>query len=656
MKSIQNILRDKDKMNKIIYKIHQYSSYASSYSPSNILLDTPSDVNLRWSTTTNDHRQYLILEYDPSIVSTITFGKFNKIHVCNIKEMKISVSFDNKKYIEIFYGGLKNDTINETHNLLYYNGEYIISKYMKIEPLASWGMNFNYTIWYVELKGITDMKFQDIIDKRQMENDIKMYKNIVKKYTERILRQENQVEKFINKGQYEELEEYIKNMDIRKFYEYVNKSKYTGKWEEIKKNKKEWPCARGGHQMICNRKGIYLYGGWDGLGELGDLWVYNETWKCIHKDNINNFEETNLPMSHNINLCGGTKDDVIINITRETTPGKRSCHKMCTDGDRLFLTGKYIPTTDRNGDSNNSELWIFDDKWVLYDSRGDVTTNMYDHYLLHTGKEIYMFGGKTTNFDDEFGGLYKVEIDNKNKSAQWTKLLDSKKQSNASPTIKGRLGHVTLHIDTYEYPNTLAIIGGQRGKEYFKSISLYSLDTWTVYESIPFPINTDGRVLQRSILYNNDIIVLFTYGKDKESRLDISKLYSYSLIYKTWNEVEIDFKGPMPRTAHQFIFWVDKFYLFGGNVVDERQNDFWTLDLTKMSYEDARRCAIMTVRKHKFLEMYKEDTRSGLKYLRSKVKECVVDKYTKRIFEDTCYEIFERTSDTYEDIKQYINE
>ena len=65
--------------------------------------------------------------------------------------------------------------------------------------------------------------------------------------------------------------------------------------------------------------------------------------------------------------------------------------------------------------------------------------------------------------------------------------------------------------------------------------------------------------------------------------------------------------------------------------------------------------AFMTVRKHKFFEIYKNDTQEGLKYLRSKVKECVVDRYTKRIFEDTCYEIFKRKRDALEDIEQYIN-
>lgn len=29
-------------------------------------------------------------------------------------------------------------------------------RYIKLEPLESWGSNFNYSLWYVELHGIDD--------------------------------------------------------------------------------------------------------------------------------------------------------------------------------------------------------------------------------------------------------------------------------------------------------------------------------------------------------------------------------------------------------------------------------------------------------------------------------------------------------------------
>ena len=50
-----------------------------------------------------------------------------------------------------------------------------------------------------------------------------------------------------------------------------------------------WPCARGGHQLCLdvNAQLIYLFGGWDGIQELSDFWVFNingKQWKCLSRD------------------------------------------------------------------------------------------------------------------------------------------------------------------------------------------------------------------------------------------------------------------------------------------------------------------------------------------------------------------------------------
>ena len=50
-----------------------------------------------------------------------------------------------------------------------------------------------------------------------------------------------------------------------------------------------WPCARGGHQLCLdvNAQLIYLFGGWDGMQELSDFWVFNvngKYWKCLSRD------------------------------------------------------------------------------------------------------------------------------------------------------------------------------------------------------------------------------------------------------------------------------------------------------------------------------------------------------------------------------------
>lgn len=86
------------------------------------------------------------------------------------------------------------------------------------------------------------------------------------------------------------------------------------------------PGMRGGHQMVIDTDAqqIYLLGGWDGMSDLSDFWVYHvETgqWLCL---------------SRNTELDGG--------------PCARSCHKMCLDKDRklIYTLGRYLDSESRN--------------------------------------------------------------------------------------------------------------------------------------------------------------------------------------------------------------------------------------------------------------------------------------------------------------------
>lgn len=56
------------------------------------------------------------------------------------------------------YSGLSNNSDLETFNLRFKLEEcsMIPVRYIKIEPLESWGSNFNYSLWYVELHGHDD--------------------------------------------------------------------------------------------------------------------------------------------------------------------------------------------------------------------------------------------------------------------------------------------------------------------------------------------------------------------------------------------------------------------------------------------------------------------------------------------------------------------
>lgn len=93
----------------------------------------------------------------PSIVKTIKFGKFEKIHVCNLKRFKIYGGMTDTCPIKLLESGLKNDSIPETFRLQpLIDGHNIPCRFIKIVPLQCWGPNFNFSIWFVELMGIDD--------------------------------------------------------------------------------------------------------------------------------------------------------------------------------------------------------------------------------------------------------------------------------------------------------------------------------------------------------------------------------------------------------------------------------------------------------------------------------------------------------------------
>jgi hypothetical protein len=132
------------------------------------LEDKPKDQSSRWSSEANTPPQYLMLKLDkPSVVTKITFGKYEKTHVCNLKRFKVygiaAASKGRDDSVEAANGtntlllidsGLKNDPVAETFKVKHtVNGQYLPCKYIQIMPIQSWGPSFNFSIWYVALEG-----------------------------------------------------------------------------------------------------------------------------------------------------------------------------------------------------------------------------------------------------------------------------------------------------------------------------------------------------------------------------------------------------------------------------------------------------------------------------------------------------------------------
>lgn len=83
------------------------------------------------------------------------------VHVCNLKEFKVYAGPTLDSLHLILHTGLNNDTVPES-----FPPDYSLSglpdklpfpvRFVKIVPLAAWGSNFNFSIWYIELRGWVD--------------------------------------------------------------------------------------------------------------------------------------------------------------------------------------------------------------------------------------------------------------------------------------------------------------------------------------------------------------------------------------------------------------------------------------------------------------------------------------------------------------------
>ncbi|CAO3661181.1 unnamed protein product [Rhizopus stolonifer] len=77
------------------YSIYSYSSHSGSYYPNNITIDNPTEQLSRWSSGSHDQTQYVTLKLErPVVACEILFGKFHRPHVCNLKNLKCLVDWN----------------------------------------------------------------------------------------------------------------------------------------------------------------------------------------------------------------------------------------------------------------------------------------------------------------------------------------------------------------------------------------------------------------------------------------------------------------------------------------------------------------------------------------------------------------------------------
>ncbi|KAG1683384.1 Muskelin [Nymphon striatum] len=281
----------------------------------NILKPKPHDQTSRWSSESNSPPQFITLKLEkPALVEKITFGKYEKIHVCNLKKFKVFGGLEDENMVELLDNGLKNDSVAETFILRHTIGNNMIpSRFIKIVPIQSWGPSFNFSIWHIELEGNNDWSV------------VRPYLNWYSSYREKeairlclkYIRQNNYVDVFkllqskskvqledpllthlhdvlVLKGDYEQCEEIMeRSAEEGLFSSYLSQQKYKPTWKAIVTpclpGENNRPGMRGGHQMCMDvrTETIYLFGGWDGAQDLADLWSFHvpsSHWTCLSQN------------------------------------------------------------------------------------------------------------------------------------------------------------------------------------------------------------------------------------------------------------------------------------------------------------------------------------------------------------------------------------
>lgn len=95
------------------------------------------------------------------MLTLLTFGKYHKGHVCNLKEFKVFVGLTLDHMVEVLSSGLRNDEEPETFPVTHKIAQNVIipCRFIKIVPMAAWGANFNFSIWFLKCIGVSDATF-----------------------------------------------------------------------------------------------------------------------------------------------------------------------------------------------------------------------------------------------------------------------------------------------------------------------------------------------------------------------------------------------------------------------------------------------------------------------------------------------------------------
>ncbi|KAM0683585.1 Muskelin 1 [Mitosporidium daphniae] len=497
--------------------IYDYSGYVKDFHPTNILLNNPQDQASRWSSSAKDLNQFITLRIAPktqsslmlplATVQEITFGKYHLPHVCNLKEFKVFVSVDGREWREALHQGLKNDGISETFPLRYFidpttTPSFIYPvQFVKIVPISTWGIGFNFGIWFVQLKGTQERtqisaSLERYVKSQYMKGCLATSSAMMLPKRPPGIKVEKDFEEFFH-HLYDQIEEmkygkdlYSLILEIRntslldpldvdtldKKIETVCspevlksgqgfRSIFRSEWTQIeRKDGDPWPAARGGHQLVYDRvtKNLLLFGGWDGNKEFADFWSFDcssRRWTMISPDT---------------SVEGG--------------PSPRSVHRCIIDasGRFMYCLGRYFSPDRHSSEASTScdfyrcDLSSF--TWELLSTNTKLAGGpdlIYDHQMVFDERKgiLWVFGGRvcsSSTLQPMFSGLFSFSVSTKKWKQHLSDLSEETSMLLSRVSFMMFLGEMRNGAD--EVHSLLIIINGQRHLEEMHDAVIYDLD------------------------------------------------------------------------------------------------------------------------------------------------------------------------------------
>lgn len=515
----------------IKYSIDSWSSFFGNFHPNNITKDISiSDQFSKWSVDFKSKNEYIILKLDKtSIVQLITFGKYND--PTSLKEFKLYSGMTKDNMTEILHSNLRNENEYETLSINYkWKNKPIPSNYIKLVPLKPYNIKFNISVWFINLRGITDEKIvqnclNDYNELTELE-DKKLWLKLTRELPIQNIDMK-EINDFISK---------FEPQNMTNLYNFIMKGEYDKvvqvisefKKEKMILNKNEDNQNENNYQLLYKRED-YFYKEINNLFEAlkNDIKIsyllapseetskqeepnedldseLDEMQECLdysannRQNNTHNHSNGNNQISNNLNM---DIDDIFLdrhdvmeaNLEKESNsmemlkaeeymyPCPRGGHSMVLDkiNDIIYIYGGWT------GDRELGDLWSFDIKkseWNLItksseDQGGPGPISCHKMVFDHTHSLIYIFGRHTTNYQDAINSnnrLYTYSTE----SNKWNSVLVNVQKKNGILIPLNGIGIVFDHqMVLDEKTSILYIFGGvsitSTGKSY---LGLWKLD------------------------------------------------------------------------------------------------------------------------------------------------------------------------------------